>query len=49
MTESSAGSYPSQDQLGRAAFDRPLLLTPGEDLSGYALGLSGKALLTLVA
>jgi len=32
-----------------AGFDRPLLLTPGEDLAGYVVGLAGRFVLFLVA
>jgi phosphate transport system permease protein len=31
-----------------ADFDRPLLLTPGQDLGGYVLGVIGKGFLTLI-
>lgn len=39
----------SRKEEAAAGFDRPLLLTPGQDLRGYVAHAVGKAVLTLVA
>jgi phosphate ABC transporter permease protein PstC/phosphate ABC transporter permease subunit PstA len=51
MAPSSPSSTDPKGILARtgADFDRPLLLTPGEDIVGYVAGKAGHALLFLIA
>ena len=49
MPNGSGTSVVPSDRAAAVAFDRPLLLTPGQDLAGWIGRIAGKALLTLVA